>query len=58
MLEQVYVVKGPLTINFLIDAGIGNGANESVTPDRYSFRMGDEVDVPFIEAIESYRISY
>lgn len=35
-------------------AGIGCGANESATPDRYPLRSCEEADAPFIEAIESY----
>lgn len=35
-------------------AGIGYGANESATPDRYPLRSYEEADLPFIEAIENY----
>ena len=35
-------------------AGLGYGANESATPDRYPLRSCEEVDLPFIEAIENY----
>lgn len=35
-------------------AGIGYGANESVTPERYPLRSFEEADRPFIEAIENY----
>lgn len=34
--------------------GIGYGANESATPDRYPLRSYEEADLPFIEAIENY----
>ena len=35
-------------------AGIGYGANESATPDRYPLRTCEPTDLPFIEAIENY----
>ena len=35
-------------------AGLGYGTNESATPDRYPLRSCEEVDLPFIEAIENY----
>ncbi|MBD5372083.1 MAG: hypothetical protein HDR75_01875 [Bacteroides sp.] len=35
-------------------AGLGYGANESVTPERYPLRSCEEADLPFIEAIENY----
>lgn len=35
-------------------AGIGYGANESATLDRYPLRSCEEADLPFIEAIENY----
>lgn len=35
-------------------AGIGYGANESITPERYPLRSFEYVDIPFIEAIENY----
>ena len=35
-------------------AGLGYVANESATPDRYPLRSCEEVDLPFIEAIENY----
>lgn len=35
-------------------AGIGYGANESTTPERYQLRSCEEADLPFIEAIEYY----
>ena len=35
-------------------AGIGDGANESATPERYPLRLCEESDLSFIEAIENY----
>ena len=35
-------------------SGIGYGANECATPDRYPLRSCEPVDLPFIEAIENY----
>ena len=35
-------------------AGLGFGAEESTTPDRYPLRSCEEADLPFIEAIENY----
>lgn len=35
-------------------AGIGYGANESTTPERYPLCSCEEADLPFIEAIENY----
>lgn len=35
-------------------AGLGYGANESTTPERYPLRSCEESDLPFIEAIENY----
>lgn len=35
-------------------SGIGYGANERVTPDKYPLRSCEETDLPFIEAIENY----
>lgn len=35
-------------------SGIGYGANERATPDRYPLRSCEPVDLPFIEAIENY----
>ena len=35
-------------------AGLGYGANESATPERYPLRSCEEADLPFIEAIENY----
>ena len=34
--------------------GLGYGANESATPERYPLRSCEEADLPFIEAIENY----
>lgn len=34
--------------------GIGYGANERATPDRYPLRSCEPADAPFIEAIENY----
>lgn len=35
-------------------SGIGYGANERATPERYPLRSCEESDLPFIEAIENY----
>ena len=35
-------------------AGLGYGANESATPERYPLRSFEEADLPFIKAIENY----
>lgn len=35
-------------------AGIGYGTTERATPERYPLRSCEEVDLPFIEAIENY----
>jgi len=35
-------------------SGIGYGANERATPDRYPLRSCEPTDLPFIEAIENY----
>ena len=35
-------------------SGIGYGANERATPDRYPLRSCEPADAPFIEAIENY----
>ena len=35
-------------------AGIGFGADESTTPERYPLRSCEESDLQFIEAIENY----
>ena len=35
-------------------AGLGFGANESVTPELCPLRSCEEADLPFIEAIENY----
>ena len=35
-------------------AGLGYGANENATPERYPLRSCEEADLPFIEAIENY----
>ena len=35
-------------------AGIGFGADERTTPDRYPLLSCEESDAPFIEAIENY----
>lgn len=35
-------------------SGLGYGANESATHERYPLRSCEEVDLPFIEAIENY----
>ena len=35
-------------------SGIGYGANERTTPDRYPLRSCEPADLPFIEAIENY----
>ncbi|MBD5505586.1 MAG: hypothetical protein HDR09_18070 [Lachnospiraceae bacterium] len=34
--------------------GLGYGANESATPERYPLRSCEEADLPFIDAIENY----
>ena len=34
--------------------GLGYGANESATPERYPLRSCEEADLPFIKAIENY----
>ena len=34
-------------------AGIGYGADEGTTPERYPLRSCEESDLPFIEAIEN-----
>ena len=35
-------------------SGIGYGTNERATPDRYPLHSSEEVDRPFIDAIENY----
>ena len=35
-------------------SGIGYGTNERATPERYPLRSCEEVDLPFIAAIENY----
>ena len=35
-------------------AGIGYGANESATPDRYPLHSSEDADAPYIEALEKY----
>ncbi|MBD5238104.1 MAG: DUF5053 domain-containing protein [Bacteroidales bacterium] len=35
-------------------SGIGYGADERATPDRYPLRSCEEADLPFIEALENY----
>lgn len=39
---------------FAFCAGLGYGAYERATPDRYPLRSFEEADCPFIEAIEAY----
>ena len=39
---------------FAFCAGLGYGKNERAFPDRYPLRSCEEVDLPFIEAIENY----
>ena len=35
-------------------AGVGYGADERATPERYPLRSCETGDIPFIEAIENY----